>query len=136
MPTLGFLLAELVVAALAWAVVFLVRNNAPAIPIESASEDALRVAMECFQLRTMLRLGAGSFVVFLSLGLAMVVLQGGAVIALVGGAIGELLLATYAFPRTREVRRVEALLDRKGGHCGLSTALGLPAGPAGAVQEL
>lgn len=63
----------------------------------------------------------------------MVVLQEGAVIALVGGRHRGLLLATYAFPRRGEVRRVEALLDRKGSHCGLIAALGLT---ADAVQEL
>ncbi|MBB3089799.1 hypothetical protein [Nocardioides albus] len=103
-----------------------------AVPITPGtnSEQATREGLQRQQTSMFLRLVLSEIIAIVSLALAFVLTEGQLMTYLIGAAISLGLMAFFAYPSARNIRRVEERLDSAGGQSRLAEAFGVSDGPS------
>ncbi|NYI78145.1 hypothetical protein [Nocardioides panzhihuensis] len=109
-----------------------------AVPITPGtdSDKATREGLQRQQTSMFLRLVLSEIVALVSLALAFVLTEGQLMTYVIGGLISLALMAFFAYPSTRNIRRVEASLDSAGARSRLAEAFGVGEGPASTYNVL
>lgn len=128
----GQIAAGVVMALLCSAIGFRVAPITPGTPPEKATSEGLQK----HQTSMILRLVLSEVVAIASLTLAYVVTEGQLMTYLIGGAVSLVLMAYFAYPSARNIRKVEASLDSAGVPSRLAEAFGVGDGPASTHKVL
>ena len=99
-------------------------------------EKASREALGKHQTSMLLRLVFSEAIAIASLAVAFVLTEGQLLTYVIGAVISLALMAYFAYPSARNIRRVEAILDSSGARSGLAEAFGVGKGPASTHQIL
>lgn len=117
----GQVSAGVVIALLCSAIGFRAAAITPGTPAEKATTEGLQK----HQTSMLLRLVLSEIVALVSLALAFVLTEGQLMTYVIGGAISLVLMAYFAYPSARNIRRVEASLDSAGAPSRLAEAFGM-----------
>jgi hypothetical protein len=128
----GQVAAGVVMAVLCSAIGFRAAPITPGTPQEKATSEGLQK----HQTSMILRLVLGEAVALVSLALAFVLTEGQLMTYLIGGAISLVLMAYFAYPSARNIRKVEASLDSAGAPSRLAEAFGVGDGPSSTHKVL
>ncbi|MGH3354049.1 MAG: hypothetical protein ACRDPS_25530 [Nocardioides sp.] len=99
-------------------------------------EKATNEGLQKHQTSMILRLVLSEVVALASLALAFVLTEGQLLTYVIGAVITLALMAFFAYPSARNIRRLEAQLDSAGARSGLAEAFGLGDGPASTHKVL
>lgn len=128
----GQVAAGVIIAVLCSAVGF---RAAPVTP-GTAPEKATSEGLQKHQTSMILRLVLSEVVALVSLALAFVLTEGQLMTYVIGGAISLVLMAYFAYPSARNIRKVEASLDSAGAPSRLAEAFGVGDGPSSTHKVL
>jgi hypothetical protein len=128
----GQVAAGVVMAVLCSAIGFRAAPITPGTPPEKATSEGLQK----HQTSMILRLVLGEAVALVSLALAFVLTEGQLMTYLIGGGISLVLMAYFAYPSARNIRKVEASLDSAGAPSRLAEAFGVGDGPSSTHKVL
>jgi Ca2+/Na+ antiporter len=102
----------------------------------TAPEKARAEALQKHQTSMILRLVLSELIALVSLALAFVLTEGQLMTYVIGGLISLALMAFFAYPSARNVRRVETVLDSAGTPSRLAEALGVGDDPTSTHRVL
>lgn len=122
----GQVAAGAVIALLCSTIGFRAAPITPGTPDEKATTEGLQK----HQTTMFLRLVLSEVVALVSLALAFVLTEGQLMTYVIGGAVSLVLMAFFAYPSARNVRKVEASLDSAGARSRLAEAFGVTEGPS------
>jgi len=128
----GQVAAGVVIALLCSTIGFRAAPITPGTPPEKATGEGLQK----HQTSMFLRLVLSEIVALVSLALAFVLTDGQLMTYVIGGVISLALMAFFAYPSARNVRRVEASLDSAGAPSRLAEAFGVGDGPTSTHKVL
>lgn len=128
----GQVAAGVVMAVLCSAIGFRAVPVTPGTPPEKATSEGLQK----HQTSMILRLVLSEVVALVSLTLAFVLTEGQLMTYLIGGGISLVLMAYFAYPSARNIRKVEASLDSAGAPSRLAEAFGVGDGPSSTHKVL
>lgn len=136
LPPILVIAGQVVAGIVMFLVISMIGFNTGPIALGTEPEQAKREALGKHQTSILLRLALSEAIALGSIAVAFILTEGQLLAYVIGAVISLALMAWFAYPSARNIRRVESALDASGVRSGLAETFGLDNGTAGTHQIL